>query len=52
MASRDKRYYCPNCGQRLDPARFGGSTNLFDVLKLAVVIAGIVGGVWLVMNHR
>jgi len=51
MASRQKRYYCPNCGQQLDPARFGGATNLWDVLRLAVVMAGTIGLVWVVMGR-
>jgi hypothetical protein len=42
MASRDKRYFCPHCGQPIEPGRLGGATTKWDVLKIAVVFVGLV----------
>jgi len=51
MASRERQYYCPNCGQRIDPARLGGSTNVWDVLMLAVIVAGLMGLAYMFLGH-
>ncbi|MBN1343764.1 MAG: hypothetical protein JXQ73_13855 [Phycisphaerae bacterium] len=43
MTSKDKRYFCPNCGQPIEPGRLGGATTKWDVLKIAVIFAGLIG---------
>jgi hypothetical protein len=50
MALKDKHYFCPNCGQPLDPKRIGGVTTRWDVLKLVVIFAGVIGILWVVMR--
>ena len=39
----DKLYHCPHCGRQLEPGRFGGATNVWDVMRLVVIFAGIMG---------
>jgi len=51
MASKEKRYFCPNCGQPIEPGRIGGATTWLDVLKTAVIFAGVIGIIWVVF-HR
>jgi hypothetical protein len=41
--SGDKEFHCPNCGSRIDARRLGGATNIWDVIKLVVIFAGIIG---------
>jgi hypothetical protein len=39
----EKDYHCPQCGSRIDPRRLGGATNFWDVLRLVVIFAGLIG---------
>jgi hypothetical protein len=49
MAAKGKRYFCPNCGHPIEPGRLGGATNIWDVLKVAVTFAGIIGILWVLV---
>ena len=51
MASEDKQYYCPHCGRPIESGRLGGATTKWDVLKIAVIFAGIIGIVWVVFGR-
>jgi hypothetical protein len=42
-SSGDKEFHCPNCGSRINARRIGTATNAWDVAKLVVIFAGIIG---------
>jgi hypothetical protein len=39
----DKLYHCPHCGRQVEPGRLGGATNIWDVARLVVIFAGVIG---------
>ncbi|MFH1417173.1 MAG: hypothetical protein ABII12_02670 [Planctomycetota bacterium] len=39
----DKEFHCPNCGSRIKAGRIGAATNVWDVVRLVVIFAGIIG---------
>jgi hypothetical protein len=51
MARKDKQYFCPNCGQPIEPGRLGGATTKWDVMKLVVIFAGAIGILWVALGH-
>jgi hypothetical protein len=44
MSSReDKTLHCPHCGGPIAPGRLPGATNVWDVVRIAVIFGGIIG---------
>jgi hypothetical protein len=41
--SDKKEFHCPQCGSWIDGRRIGGATNCWDVARLVVIFAGIIG---------
>ncbi|HVP11112.1 MAG TPA: hypothetical protein VMV94_08005 [Phycisphaerae bacterium] len=41
--SEEKEFHCPNCGSRISGRRIGAATNFWDVLRLIVIFAGVIG---------
>jgi hypothetical protein len=41
--SNEKEYHCPHCGSPISPRRIGGGTNVWDVVRMAVIFGGVMG---------
>ncbi len=41
--SDEKEYHCPNCGNPISRGRLSGRTNVWDVVRMAVIFAGVIG---------
>ncbi len=41
--SNDSDFHCPNCGSPISSRRLRGTTNFWDVARMAVIFAGVMG---------